>query len=634
MRYTKVRLQQVKKNRQLWLLLMLCLIGLKAVTQPAAIMDSISIIATTSPPRQAIAQINLPALSFSKMPDNRINFGIVSDQYKYFVLKINGVAAPADQYLSIDNTSIDSISIFKINEDGTSQLLYQGGSLTAFDNNRKYIWHTAPVTAGAKNAYYMIALKAAQKIINVKYDILSSDGLQLKYQRYGRMVFLYVGAVSIIILIVMLAWVLFKQSVFAAYFGYIIFVACWIMLHYGYLFPYLYPHVPVINEIAKPVSSLLASYFLLIVLKKVFIHPLKTRPLLQQVTNWLIVVLPLLTISMGLLLFTFASSSNIKTMVVAAWHASLFFSNFIILLVPLCFIRTGFTAKLFSFAMLLACAMLFVQLLANSGLINNFFICEHGAAIGSLLESFIMAFGLFHNLLEEKKQKEKQVLVLQSEQTATLKKLITVQENERKRIAADLHDNIGPLLAALKINFRRLVHAKDADVQYELVAKTESIIDDSIAEIRNVAHNLMPKGLSANGLINTLTEYFDGIQQLYNKVIVFNHHIHAALYPDLQINVYRIICELVLNAAKHSNAGIITVKIKADENCVSFSINDDGKGFKPKAKNSTTSLGLQNTESRILYLKGKYSLITKPGKGTVIKMEIPLQLYEPQVNGF
>lgn len=634
MRYTKVKLQQIKKNRQLWLLTVLCLVGVKAVTQPAVIIDSISIITTASFPRQAIAQIKLAALPFAKMPDNRINFGIVSDQYKYFVLKLNGVAAPAEQYLSIDNTSIDTVSIFKINEDGTSRLLYQGGSLTAFDNNRKYVWHTAPVTAGTKNAYYFVALKAAQKIINVRYEILSNDRLQQKYQGYGRMVFFYLGAVSIIILIVLLAWFLFKQPVFSAYLGYIIFVACWIMLHYGYLFPYLYPHVPVINEIAKPVSSLSASYFLLLVLKKVFIHSLKTRPLLQQVTRWLLVVLPLLTILMGLLLFTFAGSNTIKTMVVAAWHAGLFFSNFIILLVPLCFIRTGFTAKLFSFAMLLACAMLFVQQLANSGFINNFFICEHGAAMGSLLESFIMAFGLFHNLLEEKKQKEKQVLVLQSEQTATLKKLITVQENERKRIAADLHDNIGPLLAALKINFRRLIHAKDADVQYELVAKTESIIDDSIAEIRNVAHNLMPKGLSANGLINTLTEYFDGIQQLYNKVIVFNHHIHTVLNPDLQINVYRIICELVLNAAKHSNAGTITVSIKADEKRVSFSINDDGKGFEPKTENSTTSIGLQNTESRILYLKGKYCLTTRPGKGTVINMEIPLQLYEPQVNGF
>ena len=151
MRYTKVTVQQTKKNRQLWLLTMLCMIGLKAVSQSAVITDSISIITANSFPRQVMAQINLVVLPFAKMPDNRINFGIVSNQYKYFVLKLNGVAAPAEQYLSIDNTSIDTVSIFKLNEDGTSQLLYQGGSLTAFDNNRKYIWHTAPLAAGKKN---------------------------------------------------------------------------------------------------------------------------------------------------------------------------------------------------------------------------------------------------------------------------------------------------------------------------------------------------------------------------------------------------------------------------------------------------------------------------------------------------
>jgi two-component system, NarL family, sensor kinase len=241
---------------------------------------------------------------------------------------------------------------------------------------------------------------------------------------------------------------------------------------------------------------------------------------------------------------------------------------------------------------------------------------------------------LFHNLLEYKKQKEKEVLVLQQEQNETLKKLITVQDNERKRIAGDLHDNIGPLLAALKINFRRIIQSKESGVQNILAAKTEAIIDDSIAEIRNVAHNLMPKGLSSNGLINTLTDYFDGIQQLYNKPVVFRHHIESVLGPDLQINVYRIICELVLNAARHSNAGVITVQIKADKNCVCCSINDDGKGFEPAAVGSPASFGLQNTESRVLYLKGKYNLTTQQGKGTLISMEIPLQLYQSQVNGF
>jgi signal transduction histidine kinase len=252
--------------------------------------------------------------------------------------------------------------------------------------------------------------------------------------------------------------------------------------------------------------------------------------------------------------------------------------------------------------------------------------------MGSVLENIIIAFGLFFNLLQERKQREKQVLALEQEQTETLKKLVTVQDNERKRIAADLHDNIGPLLAALKINFRRIIHTAEEGLQLDLVNKTESIIDDSISEIRNVAHNLMPKGLSSNGLTNTLQEYFDSIQQLYDKTIVFKHQVEAILTPDLQINLYRIICELVLNSARHSNACNITVAINADEKLVSVSINDDGKGFQLK-QGEKKSLGLQSAESRVLYLEGKFNLKSETGKGTSIDIKIPLQFDKPHVDG-
>ena len=244
-------------------------------------------------------------------------------------------------------------------------------------------------------------------------------------------------------------------------------------------------------------------------------------------------------------------------------------------------------------------------------------------AVGSLLEITIMAFGLFYSLLEQMKEKEKHVLALEQEQTDTLKKLITVKDNERKRIAADLHDNIGPLLAALKINFRRIIQ-RPANLQEELADKTEAIIDDAIAEIRNVAHNLMPKGLSSNGLINTLTEYFENTQQLYSKNILFTHHVSEQLNAELQTNLYRIICELVLNAARHSKAAFINVHIQCSKGKVTLSVYDDGQGFIKQQQQAKQTLGLQSAESRVHYLKGAFSLQTQNGKGTIIDIEIPV----------
>ncbi|MDQ2719932.1 MAG: sensor histidine kinase [Bacteroidota bacterium] len=610
----------------------LFLMASKATSQNVTFNDSIFKIPTKSRPEQVIQKINLSKVHFEKAADNCINFGIVGSEYNYFLLKLNSFHAYTEQYLSIDNTSLDTVSIYRIYNDGTSRMIYQGGMLIPFDSNNKYVWHTVPVEISGITSFYLIALKASQKNINVRYEILTRDELQQKYQDHDRMIFFYIGIVCLIIVIIILGFFLFKKPMFAAYLGYIVFAFIWIVSHYGYIFPYVYPRIPVINEIAKPVSSLCASFFLLLVLNLIFRQQLQSRQAIQQLIKGVLSILPLLIASMFLLLIP-GLHYMIKGILIIAWHAGLIFTICVIVFTPVSFINSGVTAKIFTTAMFVIFTMSVVQLFANSGYIHNFFIEEHGMTMGSLLENIIIAFGLFYNLLQERKQSEIQVLALEKEQAETLKKLITVQDNERKRIAGDLHDNIGPLLAALKINFRRIINTKERNQQNELVTKTESIIDDSIAEIHNVALNLMPKGLSSNGLINTLQEYFESIQQLYDKAIIFNHQVESILNPELQINLYRIICELVLNSARHSNACNITVCINADAKRVVLGINDDGKGFHLKPGDNKKSLGLQNAESRVLYLKGKFNLKSEAGKGTQIEIEIPLQFYNIHVDG-
>jgi signal transduction histidine kinase len=296
----------------------------------------------------------------------------------------------------------------------------------------------------------------------------------------------------------------------------------------------------------------------------------------------------------------------------------------LIIFIPFHFFSEGSTAKIFSVAMLVISAMTLIQLFANAGFIESYFLNEHGMALGTLVENSIMAFGLFYGLLEERRNKDLQVRALEEAQTATLKKLISVQDKERKRIAGDLHDNIGPLLAALKINVRRIINVKEEPKQIELVRKTENIIDDSIIEIRNVAHNLMPKNLSSKGLINTMSDYFEDMEQLYGKKIIFNHDVQSIFDPDLQMNLYRIICELVMNAAKHSDADVITVSLYSGSDRLTVFVKDNGHGFEVKHNGNKKSLGIQSAESRVQYLMGKFKLQSAPGKGSAINIEIPL----------
>lgn len=622
-----------KKAVDLVLILALLATPLVGSAQNASFLDSVADFSSESQPEQIIQDINLSNVHFVKAPGNRINFGLVGNEYNYVLLKISSAISNNEQYLSMTNTSLDSVTIYRVDLINSTQRIYLGGQLVPFNRNNKYVWHIARVANNAVPLFYLIAIKANQKNINLQYELLSRGQLEQKYRAEDRIIFFYIGVVCLIIIITLLALLLFQKQVFAAYLGYIVFAFTWILSHYGYVFPYLYPQFPLINEIAKPVSSLGASFFLLMVLNLLFRQQLQGRSQLQQLIKTTLRILPFLIVSMMLLLIP-GLGDGIRFGLMVLWHMGLVFTICLIVTVPFSFIHSGATPKLFASAMLVICIMSVVQLFANAGTINSNFIEEHGITVGSLLENITIAFGLFYNLLQERKQREMQVLALKQEQAETLKNLVAVQDNERKRIAGDLHDYIGPLLAALKINFRRIVDAKEGEHQSGLVGKTESIIDDSIAEIRNVALNLMPKGLSKNGLISSLQEYFDSLQQLYDKTISFRHEVTIVPDHQMQINLYRIICELTLNAARHSDAVKIMVTIEADEKSIKLTISDDGKGFQLKQGDNRVCLGLQNAESRVTYLKGKFDLKSEAGKGTRIGIEIPLQLNQIKVNGF
>jgi signal transduction histidine kinase len=617
-----IRFVRLKISRHCCLLFLFLLFFIQARTQNV-IKDSVSIIAANSDPAKTVKDVNTYLLHFIKPADNRINFGLSGCEFHYIILKLNAPQSLYNQYLSIDNTSLDTVQIYRINKNANDKLLYLGGQLVPFDTQRDYAWHTIPLEINDSPSYYCIAVKASQKNINIRYQIMDGDNLLQHYQVYDRIVFFYIGIAFMIAAIIVLAFFLFKKPVFAAYLAYMLCISVWIVAHYGKIFPFLYPRMPVLNQVVKPLSSLGAGLFLLMVLQLVFAHKLAHERVLTKIIQSMRIVLFVTMVCMLSLLFP-ALKSMVRAVLITLWHIELLFLIALIIFIPFHFIKAGSIARIFSVAMFVICVMSLMQLFANSGFIKSYFLNEHGMALGSLLENSIMAFGLFYSLLEERKIKELRVIALEAEQTAILKKLLLVQDKERKRIAEDLHDNIGPLLAALKINFRRIVHVKEKEKQLELVQKTETIIDDSIVEIRNVAHNLMPKSLSSKGLINTLSGYFEDIEQLYSKTIVFSHNVQSIFEPELQMNIYRIISELVLNAAKHSHAKIINVSIQSDARIVFIAIDDNGQGFECKEKGIRKSLGIQSAESRIHYLKGKFCLQSEPGKGTTVHIEIPL----------
>lgn len=596
----------------LWPLFMASLTALANDQEPR--IDSVSFFKSQISPQSITIKESIQHYSATK--DLAHNFGLTGNFYCYILVKIRGVQK-GSFFISIDNTSLDSVLIYRFQKDTSKQLLYEGGNLVQYNTNRRYVWHTAPILIEQLEVFYLVAVKSPSQNINLECHILKEENLYRTYQSFDRLIYFYAGLVILISFISIIGAFLFRRSVLLIYTAYILAVAFWILSHYGYLFPSLYPSFPPFNRIVKQIASLSGMLCLLHIITYAFKSEYRKKGLqrvfiLVKIITGLLILLYVI----GLLTSVDLTALNI------AWHVHLLVSAVIIGLVLASLFRSNDTAKMFAIAISFILFAAVFQIVSNAGWIRSRFLNDHGMLIGSLLEMLVLAVGIFFNVWREKTVQEQQLKTTEKERNRALEMFISMQDDERKRIAADLHDSIGPMLAAIKINFLRLSNAKlEGAASDSLVQKTESIIDEAISEMRNIAHRLMPKGLSTKGLIALLSDYFVNLKTVYHLNIHFDHNINVSLNHELQMNLYRIISELSLNTAKHSEAQNLFVTVKTEANQTTVIIKDNGKGFSP-AEKDTSALGLKNVKSRVEYLSGKMGLESSD-KGTTVEIWIP-----------
>lgn len=201
----------------------------------------------------------------------------------------------------------------------------------------------------------------------------------------------------------------------------------------------------------------------------------------------------------------------------------------------------------------------------------------------------------------QKMEEEKQQMLLQAS--------IQFQEEERQRIAADLHDDAGPLLATARLYLNENMIHQEPAVQLQSIFSAKQIIDDSIQLIRNISHSLMPPTLKNFGLEAAIKDLFEKINGsgAINASARF-HDNRQRLSDEKELLVFRILQELVTNIIKHSSAGFIHLTQNAQGELVYFRIHHDGKGILQhdfdKMEHGSSGLGLKNIQSRIRVLKG------------------------------
>lgn len=218
------------------------------------------------------------------------------------------------------------------------------------------------------------------------------------------------------------------------------------------------------------------------------------------------------------------------------------------------------------------------------------------------------------------KEIEKKDLQIQF-QNEILERTILVQEVERKRIAQDLHDDISSKLIAISLNLHLLKSSKTkAEDKLEIINSISEINKKTIDTSRKIAHHLFPPVLEKFGLEAALEELIND----YNKTKEIHITIHSdILFKDFNTNVqlqlFRIIQELINNSNKHGEASKVELFFKIDNSVNTCIYIDNGIGFNCKELNITKGLGFSNIENRIQNIKGEYFINSEKRKGFQIK---------------
>src|SRR5688500_8275510 len=221
----------------------------------------------------------------------------------------------------------------------------------------------------------------------------------------------------------------------------------------------------------------------------------------------------------------------------------------------------------------------------------------------------LVLFIIFHQRKVLRFQQKLQQMEI-DQQKMMLSASIKLQEEERQRLAADLHDDAGPLLATARLYLNENLVNQDKVTQLQSIFQARQIIDDTIQLIRNISHSLMPPTLKNFGLESAINDLFQKISGsgTINASSRF-HDYKDRLKPEKELLVFRIIQELINNILKHSNSSFIhlTQNVHADK--FYLRLHHDGRGIVQsdfeKLNKSNIGMGLKNIGSSIRLLKGE-----------------------------
>lgn len=438
------------------------------------------------------------------------------------------------------------------------------------------------------------------------------------------------GLILMATLLGIFLWIYFFEKMYLIFVGYLLSSLALVLEEDGYLFLWVYgSKIGWITPWVIPFFSVMMSTFLLLFINEFYFIKSTNKRLQWGVRLYfggVFMVTAMMLVS-GILDIGFGS-------ILVFQQFGFIISTINILLVLGVNISQIRENREISIYLLLANLVLifgFTNYIMNlQGLIDWHPLKPNGLMVGSIFNVVLLTIGIIHRYYFLKKDKEYVEQKLIQQEREVNRNIIVAQENERQRIAKDLHDDLGGLLALIKLKVGSIRMEEENTMDAErraALAETDKLLDMACKDLRFIAHELMPMEANDKTLRTMVKEVLDLVKMQKQIKITYTIEELPFLGLEAKINLFRIIKELLNNIIKHSQAKEADVQVFLDEmdDTVTLMVTDDGKGIpKDILESPQKGLGLKNLQKRVDYLMGHLH-IDSHSDGTTIIVTVPVK---------
>lgn len=549
--------------------------------------------------------------------DNKINEGFVRNVCWIAIPLKNESHTAYPLEAGIANGGIFGIEFYLIGEQGGVIQKHRTGDTLDFYTRDIYHRHFYfPFTISENSnavIFYRIdmhgnGLQLPLRLIKSKSNDSSEDGIGLFYSFFS-------GWLSFVFLFSSIIFLLTKEKVYLWYSLYVLSYCLFFIADGDYDFMWFYPHWPSLATVTPIIYGLAINVFMLLFMNDFLFIRQSHKKLFAVAMTW---VWMLIT-AVVLIVIGYDFSDNLTFRRFIYYFCLVAFVGAWLIQVVCIIIRIVDKYKpayLYALALMGVFLSAILYIVHAMGLINYNIPAFIFIPIGFATEIVIMSFALVYSYNFYKKKEQQLSMTLALQKVEFSKQLLEVQESEQKRIAEDLHDELGGNLAAIKMKLQTI------DLKNEHRHDIIRMIDKASNNTRTIAHNLMPPEFIERNLHALLHDHVSMLNQ--TEDVQFRFYASSTL-PHFnkheELAIYRILLEITNNIIRHAGATESTIQLINYETEIEIMAEDNGRGFNPEVSGG---IGLNSIKSRVNYLQGSIRIDSNIF-GTTIMIKIPFK---------